>query len=241
MNLKSLIRDALSPFPAFYRAAFMLGARRTSLPLIVRKDTEIVIEGYARSANTYSVVAFYLSQKRPVKIGHHLHSIAQVLTGVKMGIPVIVLIRRPEDSVRSLSLIFRQDPNHELRRWLSFYRAVEKVRDHVVIAEFSDVIADFGAVVAKVNARWGTDFACFETNETTVAEVFAEIDRINIENPQPSDGGKAMYVARPTREKREARSAQQIAFEPALLAQAHALMARLTGKPGTLAPGAAAV
>ncbi len=35
--------------------------------LLVTKDTEIVIEGYPRSANTFAVAAFLVAQGLPVK------------------------------------------------------------------------------------------------------------------------------------------------------------------------------
>lgn len=93
--------------------------------MAVSQDTEIVIEGFPRSANTFAVVASTQAQgARPIRIAHHLHAEAQVLAGVERKLPVIVLIRQPEDAIRSLKIAFPdQDENRMLRLYLRFYRA----------------------------------------------------------------------------------------------------------------------
>ena len=58
--------------------------------------TQLVIEGYPRSANTYAVVAFAAVQPERPRIAHHLHVAAQVLAAVDRDIPTMVLIRRPQ-------------------------------------------------------------------------------------------------------------------------------------------------
>ncbi|NNC58901.1 MAG: hypothetical protein HKO05_02780, partial [Erythrobacter sp.] len=137
--------------------------------MAVSQDTEIVIEGFPRSANTFAVVAFTQAQgARQIRIAHHLHAEAQVLAGVERKLPVIVLIRQPEDAIRSLKIAFPdQDENRMLRLYLRFYRAVERVRDHVVIAEFTRTTSNFGSILRQVNEKFGTDFAMFENSETS--------------------------------------------------------------------------
>lgn len=65
----------------------------------VRERAEIIIEGFPRSANTFSVLAFTLTLRRNVFVTSHFHAEAKVLQGVKFGIPVIVLIRHPVDAL----------------------------------------------------------------------------------------------------------------------------------------------
>ncbi|MDE2597570.1 MAG: hypothetical protein KGL44_11900 [Sphingomonadales bacterium] len=188
-----------------------------------------MIEGFPRSANTFSVVAFQQAQHRPVEIAHHLHAIAQVVSGVRQGIPVIVLIRKPEDSLRSLRVMFKQrGDDAALKRWIRFYTAIAGMRDKVVIAEFSRVIADFGTVIDEVNAKFGTAYARFEATPENIKAVYDEIDLINERSHHTSHGGKSMYVARPTEAKRQAHAKVEFKFDKDLLAQAHALYAELT-------------
>jgi len=84
-GLRFALRSVLGRSPAVYFGIQRLRPSRRHL--LVKKDTEIVIEGYPRSANTFAVAAFLLAQGRAVKIAHHLHVPAQVIQAVRWGIP----------------------------------------------------------------------------------------------------------------------------------------------------------
>lgn len=229
MQFRNLIKNAIAPYADLFRFGFRIGAKRAHQSLLINKDTELVIEGFPRSANTFAVVAFTKSQDRDVAIAHHLHAVAQVKLGVRQGVPVIVLIRRPEDAIRSLKVIFRQRArNSALKVWLRFYEEVEPLRSHVVIADFARVISDFGAVIDEMNAKYGTSFGRFEASPESVQAVFDEIDAIIHQTDHKTEGGKEMYVSRPTEAKRAAQKKVDLDLDPALLARANALYERLT-------------
>src|SRR5205814_3293356 len=64
----------------------------------IRDETEVVIEGFPRSGNTFAVAAFHYAQRpRDVKIAHHAHVPAQLLSAVRLGLPAVVLVRDPEE------------------------------------------------------------------------------------------------------------------------------------------------
>src|SRR5689334_19049404 len=73
-------------------------------PRAVSRGTEIVIEGFPRSANTFAVVAFRLAQQREIEIAHHLHAAAQIKHAINLKVPVIVLIREPSDAILSVAV-----------------------------------------------------------------------------------------------------------------------------------------
>src|SRR5262245_32533170 len=72
------------------------GARNPSRSEPVFRDTEAIIEGFPRSANTFAATAFQLAQTKPVRVAHHLHVPSQIIAGARWGIPTIVLVRDPE-------------------------------------------------------------------------------------------------------------------------------------------------
>lgn len=45
---------------------------------VIGPDTELVIDGSTRSATTFAVYSFQLSQDRPVRLAHHLYAPAQL-------------------------------------------------------------------------------------------------------------------------------------------------------------------
>jgi hypothetical protein len=139
--------------------------------LCVREDTELVIEGYPRSANSTTTYGFLDRQPRLVKVAHHKHHAAQLLFAAKHNIPAVMLIRRPEQAILSnLALVLEaQQRNPQTKKgtltfsdvlssWLAFYRAVEHHTDHFVIAPFEEVTQDIGSMIRQVNEKFGTDF-----------------------------------------------------------------------------------
>ncbi|WP_068074847.1 hypothetical protein [Novosphingobium lentum] len=220
---RRLLRDRLAPYPRLFLPAYRRFGPRQNRHCALAPDTELVIEGFARSANTWSVVAFRSAQPQPVRLAHHLHVEAQVIGAVRRGLPVVVLIRDPAEALRSLKFVLPAiDENHELRRWLAFYRVVETLADRVVIATSEQATADFGAVVARVNARFGTAFAPFCTNPDNVERVFAAIagDQDLL--------GTQLYAGRPSTARTSAKQSVPFSLAPAALAEAQALHARLT-------------
>jgi len=109
-----------------------------------------VIEGYMRSANTFSTVAFQTSQPRPVRLAHHLHAPAQIIAAARLGIPVLVPVRPPRDAAISVTI---RSPQVSLRQALDahrrFHEAILPVRGSCHVARFEDVTSDLGAVIAE--------------------------------------------------------------------------------------------
>ena len=158
------------------RLAIPIARRRHGVP--TGKDTEIVIEGFPRSGTSFAVAAFAMAQPRPVKVACHVHAPAQVIAAVRAGIPALVIVREPEDTV--LSFVVRNphiSVGQALRGYLRFYATLLPYRHGFVVGAFPDVVADFGAVVRGVNERFGTPFAEFEHTEENVRECFEAIDR----------------------------------------------------------------
>ena len=145
-------------------------ARLRGHGVVLSPRTEVVIEGYPRSANSFAVAAFRLAQGRAVEVAHHTHAPAHVLAAVRRGVPAVVLIRAPEDAcVEFLLLRPSLSPAQALRGWIRFYRPLLELRDRVVVGPFPEVTTDFGAVIRRVNERFGTSFAPFEATPDNVA------------------------------------------------------------------------
>jgi hypothetical protein len=93
-------RRILGRYPKLY---FTFGVLRGEIfqERKVTKNTDIVIDGYPRSANSFAVGAFRHAQSTPVKIGYHLHVPAQIVRSCELCIPTILLIRHPVDTIVS--------------------------------------------------------------------------------------------------------------------------------------------
>nr|MBA2566441.1 hypothetical protein [Thermoleophilaceae bacterium] len=69
----------------------LLALNRWFFRRVVRPSTRVVIEGFPRSANSYTFLAFR-GWNPGVRIGHHLHTPLQVTLAVRLGVPCAVLI-----------------------------------------------------------------------------------------------------------------------------------------------------
>jgi hypothetical protein len=159
------------------RQSYLAFSRRRHPLGVVCDETEVVIEAYMRSANTFTTVAFQMSQARPVRLAHHLHVPAQVIAGVRRGLPVLVPLRHPRDAVISVTI---RSPQVSLRQALDAYRrfheAVLPVSDRVHIAMFDDVTTDLGAVIERMNEQYGTAYVPFHHSPENVQRVYDLID-----------------------------------------------------------------
>ena len=53
---------------------------------LARPDTAIVIEGFLRSGNTFSVAAFQIANGQHLHVGRHLHGAPHVLRAIRLGL-----------------------------------------------------------------------------------------------------------------------------------------------------------
>jgi hypothetical protein len=163
----------------------LAGTRPWLTDLLVRRsgnrisdETEVVIEGFPRTGNTFAVVAFAQAQPRVVSIAHHVHLPSMAMRAASQGIPCVVLVRDPEDTV--LSLVVRLPElsvRQALRSYVRFYEPLLPLRRRFVVATFDQITSDFGAVIDRLNERYGTDFARFQHTPENVERVFGEVDR----------------------------------------------------------------
>jgi hypothetical protein len=148
-------------------------------PKTLNLDTELVIDAFPRSANTFAFHAFRLTQPWPVKVAHHFHAAAVIIAAVQRKIPVFTIIRAPENAVISY-LIYRRtnDIAQAMRDYIRYYTVVEKYRSQLFLARFESVTNDYGSVIHALNKRFGTHFVAFEHTEENVQKVYKQIELI---------------------------------------------------------------
>jgi hypothetical protein len=161
----------------FYNFHRLKSSRRD---LLVDRRTQIVIEGFPRSGNTFAVVAFEQAQRESIRVAHHLHMPAQVIRAVRWGIPTLLLARKPTDA--ALSWVIREPRvpiRQALKHYVSFYEKAAEYRDALVVGFFEEVTRDYGMVLDRVNAKFGTGFSPFVHSEDNVKCVFDRIEEMH--------------------------------------------------------------
>lgn len=148
--------------------------------LQVTADTDLVLEGFPRSANTYAVAAFRCSNGLDVRLADHLHSVANVAAGVSRGKPVLVVVREPLGACTSLIQRHHVRPATALSAYVDFHGRLVPHLDRVVVSDFPVTTGRFGDAIDAVNARFGTAFRRYETtpeNEAWCRAFVIESDR----------------------------------------------------------------
>lgn len=172
------VRNIVACYPSIYIRAIRFTSRRD---FAVRRDTEIIIEGFPRSGNSFAHAAFRLAQNRPVRIAHHCHAPAQVIAAYRWRLPTLVLFREPDDAVASLLLFSPEvySPVDAYREYVRFYRAIMSIKEGYVLATFEAITKRFGDVIRKVNQTFGTTFEEFEHSEQMVRVAYEEVNRLS--------------------------------------------------------------
>jgi hypothetical protein len=192
------VKTLVARYPA---VALPIARRRHGQP--VDPTTQLVIEGFPRTGTSFAYSAFLMAQPEPVPVAAHVHAPAQVIEGVRRGIPVLVIIRDPRETV--LSFVVR-NPHITLDRathaYLRFYEPILPLRRGFVVGSFPDVTADFGAVIKRINERFGTRFGIFEHTPENVSAVFAQIDE-DYRRRLPAGERLEREIARPSQVRDE--------------------------------------
>ena len=161
--------------PAVFFSLYRLARKDRSR--MVTPQTQLVIEGFPRSGNSFARVAFVQAQSERVRIAHGLHVPAQVIRAARWRIPTLVLIRKPRDAVLSFAIRDPISVDQALRYYLSFYETLERYRDAFVLGPFEEVTQDYGRVIERINERFGTTFSPFRHDEENVDRVFARMEK----------------------------------------------------------------
>jgi hypothetical protein len=167
------VKTIVAKYPSL---ALPIARRRHGFP--IDRQSDIVIEGFPRSGNTFAYTAFVMAQPRPVRAAGRVHAPAQLNAAARWGIPGVVLIRHPDEAIPSFVIRHpRTGVRQAMRGWLRFYAPLRPYLNRLVLATFDQVTRDLGEVIETVNDRFGTDFAPFHHTEENVRKVWETIDR----------------------------------------------------------------
>ncbi|NDV63051.1 hypothetical protein G0Q06_11355 [Puniceicoccales bacterium CK1056] len=163
---------------------------------LVRRNSELVIEGYPRCANSFAVKAFRQvnDPSNKLHIGTHTHSPANIIMAIKWKVPTVVLIREPEEAILSKPakvLEFEEikglDPSKGIadkglklltlywtRRFSQFYQRLEPWAGQFVAANFETTTRDFPTIINQLNDRYGKNYKPFYSTDENNQEIFKD-------------------------------------------------------------------
>lgn len=152
---------------------------RDAVDRVVTAETDLVIEGFGRSGSTFANFAFLAGQNRRVRTVHHTHAAAQVIAAVKIGVPTLVIVRRPLEVVLSHMVRHQVSSAAALTAWIHFHRRILPFRESVVLCGFEQMTTNFTPVIERINAKFGTCFGVWQHTKENEAEIFEQIKARN--------------------------------------------------------------
>ncbi len=140
----------------------IFGLFKQLYPDLVCSRTDICIEGYPRSGNTYFVEAFEHWNPRS-KVAHHSHHACNVKRAIKDGLPAVIRLRKPESAAASVivwdGLLLHGVP---LMAYAAFYSTLWRYRENLPVLNF-DYAVNHPEVC--INRRFGTGFSAPKISE----------------------------------------------------------------------------
>lgn len=118
----------------------------------VTKSTDIVVEGFPRSSNTFLTVALTKLLGEGVSIANHYHSSAQFSLGYKLKKPMVLVVREPLNCLVSNLLYYPNRSREEIvDDYILFHENIKQYLPDIFVVDFNDVTTNPLALIAKIS------------------------------------------------------------------------------------------
>lgn len=133
--------------------------------------TDITIEGFGRSGNTF-LVNIIRNLDSTIRIAHHTHSFASIKKSINLNIPTFILVRKPEQAISSAIL---KNNNYlisnliDIKRYsmysyFEFYKDLYSCKENVEIIKFEELILNPKKFVLLILKKIKLNFSDNEIN-----------------------------------------------------------------------------
>lgn len=143
-QLRRVIRNQLTKSWLTYYP-FALLTESTTGKILVNNNTDLTIEGFPRSANSFLEAAINEVSAKPLLISHHVHARANIYRSIKLRVPCVVLYRNPVDAI--VSFMEESNGRHSnplvlLNEYNTFYDKMPFNSTYLKFISFEDVVSN---------------------------------------------------------------------------------------------------
>lgn len=124
--------------------------------LFVHNGTQLCIEGFPRSANSFAFNVVRIANPEMSHIARHIHTLGQIAISTKKKIPTLLVIRDPQSTISSLIKGYSPgDASCLLRAYIVYYKGILRWCNDVIVSDFDKTTLHLDFVLEKLNARYG--------------------------------------------------------------------------------------
>ncbi len=230
--LMRAIRRQISIYPSIYIPLRRMRMSET----VVHGGTDLLIEGFPRSGNTWTEALLREASGDRLDLAHHAHAAAHVKRALALGVPSMILFRDPDDAVTSLLALNENqlDARGAFLEYERFYKTVLPLRGRPMVRFYSleDVTTRPTDVVKDVAEHFDMDLSPDELDSAPgQARVFARMDekalRLKRRRTEHSKSRPITFDMVETEQRGEARASLQEGKSAQARARAYAVYAQL--------------
>lgn len=195
MRVEDQVEAQESPFQARYiwrhflrRAKYLLGHEPALLPIYLRvtplgtsrqitKFTDLVVEGFPRSGNTFTAFAIEDASAHELTIASHVHQPSQIKLALARGVPTVLVIRDPVSALASYLVYDRRfSASAVIGEYCSYHRELVPYVERLLVCEFEEVTSQMSSVIDRINHRYSLQIPAFDEASPNVERVMAQIE-----------------------------------------------------------------
>ena len=171
------------------RAKNFLGHEPIFLPILLRltplgtsrqitASTDLVIEGFPRSGNTFTTFAIEDASGHELTIASHVHQPCQIKLALARGLPTVLVVRDPVSALASY-LVYddRFSASTVIGEYCSYHRELVPYAERLLICEFDEITSHISSVIARINLKFSMQIPAFDEDPSNVERVLAQIER----------------------------------------------------------------
>lgn len=131
--------------------------------LICKNSTDLLVEGYPRSGNTFTVrqiKSLVELNNKSLDIAHHTHSIENLRLAKFHNTPSLILIRKPSEAILSHFIFQNYDESQSdkvddmVNKYIAFYKYAKNELKNIVFCEFNVVKNNFNFLIRELNSKF---------------------------------------------------------------------------------------
>ena len=174
-HILRLTKNFLGHEPIFLPILLRLTPLGTSRQITA--STDLVVEGFPRSGNTFTTFAIEQASGYELAIASHVHQPCQIKVALARSLPTVLVVRDPVSALASYLVYDRRfSVETVIGEYCSYHRELVPYAERVLVCEFDEITSCMSSVIRRINQKYSLRIAPFDEAPSNVERVLAQIE-----------------------------------------------------------------